>query len=344
MIKNNKKLLAVLNGEKFKVPPVWLMRQAGRYLPEYKNTRVLAGGFLDLCYNPKLAAEVTLQPLNRFDLDGAILFADILLIPNALGLKLEFREGEGPILETVNDHSDVLKLLKTNAIHDTLSPVYDAVSLIKSKLNKNITLIGFAGSPWTVSTYMIEGRGSKDHQKTKMFLARNPESFNTLISKITDATVDYLSKQIEAGADVIKLFDSWAGSLPGSLVEKYSLKPMKEIAERLKEIFPYVQIIVFPRGVGPHYTKFSQIKAFDCVALDSNLPLIWAKENVQNNIVVQGNLDPSFLVSGGEMMIEEILNIKKMFSNGGHIFNLGHGITPSADIKNVESLIATLHK
>ena len=344
MINSNKKLLSVLKGEKFDVPPVWLMRQAGRYLPEYKKTRVLAGSFLDLCYNPKLAAEVTLQPLKRFDLDAAILFADILLIPNALGLNLEFKEGEGPILDTINDHTDVLNLIKTNAIHNTLSPVYDAVSLIKSQLHKNITLIGFAGSPWTVSTYMIEGRGSKDHQKTKTFLAQHPESFDILISKITEATVDYLSKQIEAGADVVKLFDSWAGSLPGSLVEKYSLKPMKEIAERLKGIFPDVQIIVFPRGVGPHYTKFSQISAFDCVALDSNLPLPWAKENVQKNIVVQGNLDPSFLVSGGRMMIEEIQNIKKMFSDGGHIFNLGHGITPNADIKNVETLIDTLHK
>ncbi len=344
MPNNNKKILNSLKGEIFKSPPVWLMRQAGRYLPEYKDTRLKAGSFLDLCYNPKLASEVTLQPLKRFNLDGAILFADILLIPNSLGLKLDFKEGVGPLLETVNDRKDILSLKETAKIHDVLNPVYEAVSLIKSKLHKNITFIGFAGSPWTVATYMIEGKGSKDHQKAKAFIANMPDSFDLLISKITDATVDYLLKQIEAGVEVIKLFDSWAGSLPGTLVNKYSLQPMKKITYRIKEKYPNLPVIVFPRGVGPHYLNFAETSEFDCLALDSNLPLIWAKKNLQKKITVQGNLDPSFLVSGGKTLVEQVLAIKEAFSEKGHIFNLGHGITPNAKIKNVELLIETLNK
>ena len=344
MINSNKKILSVINGNKYANPPVWLMRQAGRYLPEYKKTRQLAGSFLDLCFNPKLAAEVTLQPLNRFDLDGAILFADILLIPNSLGLKLVFKEGEGPLLETVENHSDVQKLYQGDKIHRILNPVYEAVSLIKSKLNKDVTLIGFAGSPWTVATYMIEGKGSKDHQKTKAFMANRPETFDLLINKIIESTVEYLSKQIESGVEVVKLFDSWAGSLPGSLVKKYSLDPMKSIAKNIKQKHPSIPVIVFPKGVGANYTEFTKEECFDCLALDSNLPLVWAKENIQKYLPVQGNLDPSFLISGGNMMVEEILSIKEAFSSGGHIFNLGHGITPNAEIKNVQRLVETLKK
>ena len=342
MINSNKKILGVINGNKYANPPVWLMRQAGRYLPEYKKTRQLAGSFLDLCFNPKLAAEVTLQPLKRFDLDGAILFADILLIPNSLGLKLEFKEGEGPLLETVENHSDVQKLYEGDKIHRVLNPVYEAVSLIKSKLNNDVTFIGFAGSPWTVATYMIEGKGSKDHLKTKAFMANRPETFDLLITKIIESTVDYLSKQIESGVEVVKLFDSWAGSLPGSLVKKYSLDPMKSIAKRVKQKHPSIPVIVFPKGVGANYIDFTKEECFDCLALDSNLPLSWAKENIQKHLPVQGNLDPSFLISGGDMMVEEILSIKEAFSRGGHIFNLGHGITPNAEIKNVELLLETL--
>ncbi len=231
----NKILLKTLFGHKNKTPPIWLMRQAGRYLPEYKETRKKAGSFLDLCYNPKLATEVTLQPLRRFDLDGAILFADILLIPNALGQNLEFIEGKGPSLKPIKNFSDYKNLKEVNKIHDILNPVYDAVSNIKSKLAKNITFIGFAGSPWTVSTYMIEGQGSKDHIKTKIFMLQHPEIFDKLILKIEKATVEYLSKQIIAGVDAVKIFDSWAGSLPGHYLEKYSLNPMKNIAKELKK-------------------------------------------------------------------------------------------------------------
>ena len=338
----DKHLLNILKGYKSPKPPIWLMRQAGRYLPEYKKTRKMAGSFLDLCYNPKLAAEVTLQPLKRFDLDGAILFADILLIPNSMGLKLKFEEGLGPLLETVKNLSDVEQLNATDQIHEVLNPIYETVSLVKSKLTDGITFIGFAGAPWTVATYMIEGKGSKDHQKTKVFMATMPESFDLLISKIMDATVEYLIKQIEAGVEVVKLFDSWAGSLPGTLVNKYSLEPMKEITRRIKERHPEIPVIVFPRGVGPHYEFFSLIKNFDCIALDSNLPVKWAKEKVQINNTVQGNLDPSYLISGGSSLVEQTIKIKDTFSGGGHIFNLGHGITPNAEIKNVELLIDTL--
>ena len=342
-MKNIKKpILHVLEGNRLKSPPIWLMRQAGRYLPEYKETRSLAGTFLDLCYNPKLAADVTLQPLKRFDLDGAILFADILLIPNSMGLKLKFEEGVGPLLETINNFDDVEKLNATEQIHNILNPIYDTVSLVKSKLDGGITFIWFAGAPWTVATYMIEGKGSKDHQKTKVFMASMPKSFDLLISKVVDATVEYLLKQIEAGVEVVKLFDSWAGSLPGTLVKKFSLEPMKEIAKRIKKRHPHIPIIVFPRGVGAHYEHFSVINEFDCIALDSNLPLEWAKEKVQINNTVQGNLDPSYLVSGGLSLVEETMKIRETFSDRGHIFNLGHGITPNAEIKNVEYLIDIL--
>ena len=338
----NKILLKTLLGHKCKTPPIWLMRQAGRYLPEYKETRKKAGSFLDLCYNPKLATEVTLQPLRRFDLDGAILFADILLIPNALGQHLEFIEGKGPYLEPIKDFSDYKNLKEINKIHDILNPVYDAVSNIKSKLEKNITFIGFAGSPWTVSTYMIEGQGSKDHLKTKTFMFQQPEIFDKLILKIEKATVEYLSKQIIAGVDAIKIFDSWAGSLPGHYLEKYSLNPMRNIAKELKKRFPKIPVIVFPRGVGPMYEKFSKMKEFNCIAVDSNIDITWAKKNIQKNSVIQGNLDPAYLVSGGNELVNKTNDIVDKFSTAGHIFNLGHGITPNAKIENVELLIKTI--
>ena len=338
----NKNLLKTLLGKKVKTPPIWLMRQAGRYLPEYKETRKKAGSFLDLCYNPKLATEVTLQPLRRFNLDGAILFADILLIPNSLGQHLEFVEGKGPILKPIQNISDFKILKKVENIHDTLNPVYDAVSNIKSKLEKNITFIGFAGSPWTVSTYMIEGQGSKDHIKTKAFMLQHPDIFDKLILKIEKATIEYLSKQIIAGVDAVKLFDSWAGSLPGSYLEKYSLIPMKNIAKELKKRFPKIPIIVFPRGVGPMYKKFSEIKEFNCIAIDSNVDLTWAKNNVQKNNVIQGNLDPVYLISGGKELVKQTNKIVEKFSSSGHIFNLGHGITPNAKIENVDLLIKTI--
>ncbi|MFL2802866.1 MAG: uroporphyrinogen decarboxylase [Paracoccaceae bacterium] len=344
MIDKNKKLLGTLSGFKYDKPPVWLMRQAGRYLPEYRKTRKKAGSFLDLCFNPKLATEVTIQPLKRFDLDAAILFADILLIPNSLGQHLEFKEGEGPILKPITNLEDFKLLKKTEQIHTVLNPVYDAVSNIKSKLEKNITFIGFAGSPWTVSTYMIEGKGSKDHIKTKNFMLNFPDVFDELILKIQKATIEYLSKQIIAGVDAVKLFDSWAGSLPGPYIEKYSLEPMKKIAIELKKRFPDIPVIIFPRGVGPTYEKFAKVKEFDCIAIDSNMDLIWAKENIQKHKVIQGNLDPAYLISGGNELVKNTRNIVKNFSSSSHIFNLGHGITPDAKIKNVDLLLKTLNE
>ena len=254
-----KKFLNTVNGKIYKSPPVWLMRQAGRYLPEYKEVRKQAGSFLDLCYNPTLTTEVTLQPLRRFNLDGAILFADILLIPNALGQHLEFKEGIGPILESLKNDKDIENLRNIEDIHNTLEPVYEAVTKIRSKLEPNITFIGFAGSPWTVSTYMIEGKGSKDHIKTKTFMLNHPEVFKKLIVKLQDATIEYLSQQIKGGVDVIKLFDSWANSLPATYIEKYSLEPMKIIAKEIKKRFPEIPIIVFPRGIGPMSVSYTHL-------------------------------------------------------------------------------------
>jgi len=338
----NKKLLKTLQGHKFNTPPVWLMRQAGRYLPEYREVRKKAGSFLDLCYNPTLTTEVTLQPLRRFNLDGAILFADILLIPNALGQHLEFKEGIGPILEPLKNNKDIDNLRNIEDIHNTLEPVYEAVANIRSKLETNITFIGFAGSPWTVATYMIEGRGSKDHIKTKTFMLNYPLVFKKLIEKIQGATIEYLYKQIEGGVDVIKLFDSWANSLPATYIEKYSLEPMKFIAKEIKKRFPKIPVIVFPRGIGPMYKKFTMVKEFDCVAVDSSIDLDWAKKNIQKEKVIQGNLDPAFLITGGKELVKNTLNIVNEFSSSGHIFNLGHGITPDAKIHNVELLLKTI--
>ena len=338
----DKVLLNVLLGGKSNYSPTWLMRQAGRYLPEYKKTRSKAGSFLDLCFTPKLATEVTLQPLRRFELDGAILFADILLIPKSLCQNLDFREGVGPLLTPLKNKEDLKQLKNINQIHNVLNPVYDAVSKIKAKLDKKITFIGFAGSPWTVSTYMIEGKGSKDHHITKSFMLEFPDIYDHLISIIEEATIEYLSNQIIAGVDVVKLFDSWAGSLPNSYIEKYSLIPMKKIAMELKNRFPKIPIIVFPRGVGPMYEEFSKVNVFDCIAIDSSIDLKWAKEKIQKNNVVQGNLDPAFLVAGGKNLKIKTKEILKNLSSSGHIFNLGHGITPDAKIENVELLLKTI--
>ena len=333
------KMLKALSRQKNEVPPIWLMRQAGRYLPEYKETRKKAGSFLDLCYNVELATEVTLQPIRKFDFDSAILFADILLLPQALGMKLWFVEGEGPRLNSIINGFNINDLKESDYIHEKLEPIYNIVKSIKSKLPSDKTLIGFAGAPWTVATYMVNGRGSKEHEETKKYMYQNQISFDKLINIITKATIEYLSKQIEAGADIIKIFDSWAGSLNNEYFIKYSLKPAMKIASNLKKRFPRIKIICFPRGSGENYIHFSKNKFFDCLAIDNNVSRDWIKENIQKNICIQGNLDPLSLVIGGDYLKKECDLILKKFNNKGFIFNLGHGITPDAKPKNVEMMM-----
>lgn len=339
-----KKLLRALNGERLDVPPIWMMRQAGRYLPEYKATRAQAGDFLSLCYTPDLAAEVTLQPIRRYGFDAAILFADILLVPQALGADLWFVTGEGPRLSTITSAEDFAKLKPASDIHETLGPVYETVRILSRELPKETTLIGFAGAPWTVATYMIAGRGTPDQGPAHALRENDTATFEALLDRITEATIDYLSMQIEAGAEVVKIFDSWAGSLKGEAFTKYALEPARQITQALKAKHPGIPVIAFPREAGEGYIGFAKATGADCIALDNSVSAEWAAEHVQKDGCVQGNLDPKHMVTGGPALIRETRRIVKAFSNGPHIFNLGHGITPDADPANVQLMIDTVRE
>lgn len=337
-----KKILRSLAGEAQDVPPIWMMRQAGRYLPEYRATRAQAGDFLSLCYNPELAAEVTLQPIRRYDFDAAILFADILLIPQALGADLWFVTGEGPRLSTITTQADFDKLGGGSDVHDHLAPVYETVRILSRELPAQTTLIGFAGAPWTVATYMIAGRGTPDQGPAHALKAENRALFEALLARITEATIEYLSMQIEAGAEVVKLFDSWAGSLKGDDFTKYALEPAKQIISALKARHPDVPIIAFPREAGDGYIGFAKATGADCVALDNSVSAEWGAKHVQVDGCVQGNLASSHMVTGGDALVSEVRRIRHAFSGGPHIFNLGHGITPDADPENVALMVDTL--
>ena len=336
---SSKTILRALAGETLPTPPIWMMRQAGRYLPEYKATRAQAGDFLSLCYNPDLATEVTLQPIRRYGFDAAILFADILLIPQALGADLWFVTGEGPRLSTITSQADLDKLGPVSDIHETLNPIYQTVRNLSGALPSETTLIGFAGAPWTVATYMIAGRGTPDQAPAHKLMNEQPEVFDALMDKITEATIDYLLMQIEAGAEVVKIFDSWAGSLLGAAFQKYSLEPAHRITAALKAKYPDTPIIGFPREAGDGYIGFAKATGVDCVALDNSVTPEWAVKNVQVDGCVQGNLKSSHMVTGGQALVYETRAIVKAFSGGPHIFNLGHGITPDADPDNVQRMI-----
>lgn len=339
-----KLLLRALAGETLPVPPVWLMRQAGRYLPEYRATRAQAGDFLSLCYTPDLAAEVTLQPIRRFGFDASILFADILLIAQALGSDLWFETGEGPRLSTVTSPQDLARLKPAEAIHETLSPVYETVKILSCELPAETALIGFAGAPWTVASYMIAGRGTPDQGPAHALKEADRATFAKLIDLLTGATVLYLSEQIKAGAEVVKLFDSWAGTLQGPDFEDFCLTPIRRITERIKALHPNVPVIAFPRQAGLRYRGFAKATGADCVALDTNVDAVWAAAEVQKDGCVQGNLDPKLMVTGGAELVAEVRRIRDTFAKGPHIFNLGHGITPEADPDNVSLLIETLRE
>ncbi|MCA0272222.1 MAG: uroporphyrinogen decarboxylase [Proteobacteria bacterium] len=334
-----KTILRALAGETQAVPPIWMMRQAGRYLPEYRATRAKAGDFLSLCYAPELAAEVTLQPIRRYGFDAAILFADILLLPQALGADLWFETGEGPRLSTVTSAADLARLKAKGAIHETLAPVYETVRILSRELPKEVTLIGFAGAPWTVATYMIAGRGTPDQGPAHALKAADRATFQGLIDLLTEATVDYLSAQVEAGAEVVKLFDSWAGSLKGRDFDDFALEPARRITQALKARHPGLPVIAFPREARGRYEGFAEATGADCVALDNSVAADWAAAHVQKDGCVQGNLDPAHMVTGGEALVAETRRIVRAFSNGPHIFNLGHGITPDADPHNVQRMI-----
>ena len=339
---SQKTILRALAGETLPTPPIWMMRQAGRYLPEYRATRAEAGDFLSLCYNSELAAEVTLQPIRRYGFDASILFADILLLPQALGADLWFVTGEGPRLSTITTQAEFDKLVGPDDVHDHLAPIYETVKILSKELPRETTLIGFAGAPWTVATYMIAGKGTPDQAPAHKLREENPEVFRAIIDRLTDATIEYLSMQIQAGAEVVKLFDSWAGSLKGDAFTEFALKPAKRIIAELKARHPDTPIIAFPREAGDGYIGFAKATGADCVALDNSVSAAWAAEHVQKDGCVQGNLASRHMVTGGQDLIDETREIVKAFSNGPHIFNLGHGITPDADPENVQLMIDTV--
>ncbi|WP_298429862.1 uroporphyrinogen decarboxylase [uncultured Jannaschia sp.] len=339
-----KTLLRSLAGETLPVPPIWMMRQAGRYLPEYKATRAEAGDFLSLCYNPDLATEVTLQPIRRFGFDAAILFADILLVPQALGADLWFVTGEGPRLSTITGPEGVAALKGGDDIHDTLAPVYQTVRNLASALPSEVALIGFAGAPWTVATYMIAGRGTPDQAPAHALKDGDRATFEALLDRITEATIEYLDQQVQAGAEVVKIFDSWAGSLKGDDFAKYAVAPAKRIISELKARHPGLPVIAFPREAGDGYIGFHAATGADCVAVDDSVDAAWVAEHVQPDGCVQGNLKSSHMVTGGEALVSEVRRIRDALSGGPHIFNLGHGITPDADPDNVALMIETLRE
>ena len=333
-----KPLLRVLEGKCEAVPPVWMMRQAGRYLPEYRAVRTKAGGFLDLCFNPELAAEVTLQPVRRFGFDAAILFSDILVVPLALGRKLWFAEGEGPRLEPLTD-AKALMTVRQDTDENVLSPIYETVKQVKAELVPETTLIGFCGAPWTVATYMVAGRGTVDQAPAKDLAAREPQAFQYLVDCLVEASVDYLVRQLEAGADVVQIFDTWAGSLQGNDFERWCVRPTKRLVTELRIKRPGTKVIGFPRGAGKNIPRYVDETGVDGVSLESGIDRAFARDQIQTRVPVQGNVDPQILLTGGEALDREVDAVLEAFSGGPHIFNLGHGILPQTPIAHVEQML-----
>lgn len=333
-----KNLLAVLRGERQKVPPVWMMRQAGRYLPEYRAVREKAGGFLDLCFSPQLAAEVTLQPIRRFGFDAAILFSDILVIPHALGRKVSFVAGEGPKLDPI-DNPETIAALPRQADQNRLAPVYETVARVRAELSPDVTLLGFCGAPWTVATYMIAGEGTPDQAPARIFAYRYPDAFAALIDRIADASVAYLVRQLQAGADAVQIFDTWAGVLPPEEFRRWSMEPTQKIVAGVRKEVPDAKIIGFPRGAGSMLPLYAHHTDVDAVGLDWMIDKTFARDQVQRIKPVQGNLDPLVLLAGGTALDRAVDNVKAAFAAGPFIFNLGHGILPATPIENVERMI-----
>lgn len=332
-----KPMLATLKGEARQSPPFWLMRQAGRYLPEYREVRAKAGSFLDLCYNPELATEVTLQPLRRYGMDAAILFSDILVVPHALGQKLDYLEGEGPKLDPVRN-TEALKRLSRDRFHEILAPVYETVRRLSGELPPEVTLIGFAGSPWTVATYMVEGGGTKEFAAIKTWAYSDPAGFGALIDLLVEVTADYLIRQIDAGAETVQLFDSWAGVLPAAAFRRYVIEPTRRIVALIKAKHPDVPVIGFPRAAGLLYENYASESGVDAIGLDTTVPPVWAARTLQPRLPVQGNLDPIMLVAGGDAMKAAVEEILEALAGRPFVFNLGHGITQQTPPENVAQL------
>lgn len=333
-----KPFLAAAAGKEQKTPPIWLMRQAGRYLPEYRATRAKAGSFLDLCYNPALAAEVTLQPIRRYDFDAAILFADILLIPHALGQDVSFAEGEGPRLAPVKTLKDIERF-RNRDIHEQLAPVYETVQRVRAGLGPEKALIGFAGAPWTVATYMIGGGAQRDPAALRRVWYDDAPFAEGLTALLVEATAAYLIKQIEAGAEAVQLFDSWASGLPEPILKAACLDPADEIARRVKAAHPQTPVILFPKGVGPAGEAFARLPHCDVIGIDHAHPFGHARARLSPHAVVQGGLDPMLVVAGGRRMEDEARRLRETFRGVPYIFNLGHGLTPDTPPDHVARLV-----
>ncbi|AIT80382.1 uroporphyrinogen decarboxylase [Novosphingobium pentaromativorans] len=329
-------LLNTLRGENSGKRPIWLMRQAGRYLPEYRALRAEKGGFLALVYDTDAAAEITLQPIERFGFDGAILFSDILIVPYAMGQNLEFLAGEGPKLSPrLVDHA----LDGLTAVPKRLSPIYDTVAKVRASLDADKTMLGFAGSPWTVATYMVAGEGSRDQHETRAMAYRDPAAFQAIIDGIVDVTVGYLSGQITAGAEAIQLFDSWSGSLAPAQFEKWVLAPNARIVARIRALHPQTPIIGFPKGAGEKLAAYARETGVDAVGIDETIDPIWAARELPEGMPVQGNLDPLLLLSGGAELEKQAHAVLDAFAGRPHVFNLGHGIGQHTPIAHVEDLL-----
>jgi uroporphyrinogen decarboxylase len=336
---DQKLFIQALDGKFNKTPPLWMMRQAGRYLPEYREIRATVPTFLDFCYSPKLATEATLQPIRRFGFDAAILFSDILVVPDAFGQKVSFEQGEGPRLPPISDAAG-FAALKQEIDLEKLSPVFEAIELIKGALPAETSLIGFCGAPWTVASYMIAGKGTPDQKPARLFAYQNPELFQRLIDLLVRGSIDYLERQFAAGVESVQIFDSWAGVLPQNEFEKWCLKPILAIVEGLKARVPHARIIAFPRGVGSHLEAFTSHPGINALSLDTSADVNWVAREVQSKKTVQGNLDPFALIAGGRALDESVDRIKKAFDGKPYIFNLGHGILPETPIAHVEQLVA----
>jgi uroporphyrinogen decarboxylase len=332
------RLLRVFAGEALTPPPIWLMRQAGRYLPEYRELRAQAGDFLKFCYTPELAAEATLQPIRRFGFDAAILFADILLVPDALGQGVRFIEGDGPRLDPIRSDADIARL-NPNATRPKFARVFETVAKVRQVLPRETALIGFCGAPWTVATYMVGGQGSADQADARLWAYRDAAGFQRLIDLLGDVSVDYLSGQIEAGADVVQIFDSWAGSLPDEQFRRWVIEPTKRMVAGLKERHPAVPIIGFPRGAGVQARFYADETGVDGVSCDTAMPLEFVASELSGRTVVQGNLDPLLLVTGGQALDRRIAEFLAALSHRPFIFNLGHGIVPATPPENVAKLV-----
>jgi uroporphyrinogen decarboxylase len=337
--RSTKPVLGVLDGETFATPPLWLMRQAGRYLPEYRSIRGTCQSFLDLCFNPKLAAEVTLQPIRRFGFDAAILFSDILVIPHALGQRVSFESGEGPRLDALAAPAD-LGRLKPTIDQQALAPVYETIRLVKAELRANTALLGFCGAPWTVATYMVAGFGAHDQVPARLFAYRYPDAFSKLIEILVEASAAYLIAQFKAGVDAVQIFDTWSGVLPPDEFDKWCVEPCARIIDLVRKEIAGAKIIGFPRGAATKLERYVDRVSVDAVGLDWMIDLSFARDRIQSRRPVQGNLDPLVLLAGGEALDRAIDAILENFASRPFIFNLGHGILPETPIAHVERLIA----